>query len=79
MTQRELAEKLSVSFQTVTKWERGICFPDISVIPVLAELFRSEEKRTALGERAFELITGNRGATDKSIAELEKISCSSKE
>ena len=52
---------------------------DRELIPVLAELFRSEETRTALGERAFELITGNRGATDKSIAELEKISCSSKE
>lgn len=41
MTQRELAEKLGVSFQTVSKWERGICYPDISVIPVLAEIFNT--------------------------------------
>jgi transcriptional regulator with XRE-family HTH domain len=41
MTQKELAEKLGVSFQTVSKWERGVCCPDISVVPVLAELFNT--------------------------------------
>jgi len=39
MTQKDLAEKLGISFQTVSKWERGICFPDITLIPALAEVF----------------------------------------
>ncbi len=39
MTQTELAEKLNVSEQAVSKWENGICAPDVSLFPQLAELF----------------------------------------
>ena len=31
MTQRQLAEKLGMSDKSVSKWERGICLPDVSV------------------------------------------------
>ena len=31
LTQRELAEKLGMSDKSVSKWERGICLPDVSV------------------------------------------------
>lgn len=39
ITQRELAEQLQVSFQTISKWENGITLPDISYLPKLAEFF----------------------------------------
>lgn len=39
MTQKELADKLQVSFQTVSKWENGVNLPDITHIPRLAEIF----------------------------------------
>ena len=39
MTQEELAEKVNVSAQAVSKWENDISMPDISVLPVLAEVF----------------------------------------
>ena len=39
MTQEELAEKVNVSAQAVSKWENDISMPDISVLPVLAEIF----------------------------------------
>ena len=39
MTQKELADKLQVSFQTVSKWENGVNLPDITHIPKLAEIF----------------------------------------
>lgn len=38
MTQKELAAKLNVTDKAVSKWERGIAFPDISSIPQLAEV-----------------------------------------
>lgn len=38
MTQKELAEKLYVSDKAVSKWERGICFPDIAVLIPLTEV-----------------------------------------
>ena len=36
MTQSELSEKLSVSPQAVSNWERGETIPDVSVLPDLA-------------------------------------------
>ncbi len=39
MTQKELADMLQVSFQTVSKWENGVNLPDITQIPRLAEIF----------------------------------------
>ena len=31
LTQRQVAEKLGMSDKSVSKWERGICLPDVSV------------------------------------------------
>ncbi len=37
LTQSDLAEKVNVSPQAVSNWERGETFPDISLLPDLAE------------------------------------------
>ena len=39
MTQRELAEKLNVSDKAISRWERDECAPDLTLIPVLADIF----------------------------------------
>ncbi|MBR5867922.1 MAG: helix-turn-helix transcriptional regulator, partial [Clostridia bacterium] len=39
MTQYELADKLNISFQAVSNWERGNSMPDISKLPEIAALF----------------------------------------
>lgn len=39
MTQMELADKMGISFQAVSNWERGNSMPDISKLPELAQLF----------------------------------------
>lgn len=39
LSQEELAEKLGVSGQAVSKWENGTCYPDMTQIPVLANFF----------------------------------------
>ncbi|MCR5206973.1 MAG: helix-turn-helix transcriptional regulator [Eubacterium sp.] len=41
LTQEALAERLGVAFQTVSKWERGETYPDITLLPVLASLFET--------------------------------------
>lgn len=38
-TQLELAEKLNITDKAVSKWERGVGFPDIKMIEPLAEIF----------------------------------------
>ncbi len=41
LTQDALAESLGVSFQTISKWERGETYPDITVLPAIAALFET--------------------------------------
>ena len=38
-SQEELADKMNISRQAVSKWERDLSFSDISSIPKLAEIF----------------------------------------
>lgn len=38
MTQRQLADKLGMSDKSVSKWERGICLPDVSVYSELCQI-----------------------------------------
>lgn len=38
ITQQALAENLHVSFQAISKWENGISYPDIELLPLLAKL-----------------------------------------
>lgn len=38
MTQKDLAEKLNITDRAVSKWERGICCPDISLLKKLSEI-----------------------------------------
>lgn len=39
LTQEELADKLGVSSQAISKWENGTCYPDMEQIPALASFF----------------------------------------
>ena len=49
MTQEELASRLGVSSQAVSKWENDLSCPDISLLPALCQ---------ALGVTSDELLTG---------------------
>lgn len=39
VTQEDLAGVMKVSSQAVSKWERGKCCPDITLLPELARYF----------------------------------------
>ena len=39
LTQEALAQRLGVTNQSVSKWESAQCYPDISLLPQLAEIF----------------------------------------
>ena len=60
MTQKELAERLNVSDKTVSRWERDDGAPDLSVIPVIAEVF---------GVTCDELLRGERKSTGARTAD----------
>lgn len=64
MTQKELGEKLYVSDKTVSRWERDECAPELSLIPVIAELF---------GITTDELLRGERNNPDKAVTSDEEV------
>lgn len=39
LTQGQLAERLGVSYQAVSRWENGTTYPDIELLPSIASLF----------------------------------------
>lgn len=51
MTQKELADRLNVSDKTISRWECGDGSPDLSAIPVLAEIFGVTCDELLRGER----------------------------
>lgn len=59
LTQQQLAEKLNVSDKTISKWETGKGFPDISLIEPLANVLQVSLPELLSGEQ---IINANRSA-----------------
>lgn len=70
MTQRELAEKLNVSDKTVSRWERDESAPDLSLIPVIAEIFDITCDELLRGERTA--FHNQEGICDEPSPKAEK-------
>ena len=41
LTQQELGERLNISFQAISKWERGETLPDTALLPDLADVLET--------------------------------------
>ena len=41
LTQEDVAEYLGITPQSVSKWERVECYPDITFLPALANIFET--------------------------------------
>ncbi|WP_307745747.1 helix-turn-helix domain-containing protein [uncultured Phascolarctobacterium sp.] len=50
LTQKQLADKLHISDKTVSKWERGLGYPDIALLPALAELLAADIQKLLRGD-----------------------------
>ena len=63
LTQADLAEKLGMSNKSVSKWERGVCLPDVSIYMELCEI---------LGVSLNEFIAGEDLSEEKIIEKSEE-------
>lgn len=63
MTQKDIADILHITDKAVSKWERGLCAPDISLLEPLSKI---------LDISIVELIEGKRIIANEHIAEIEK-------
>lgn len=54
LTQKQLADALNVTDKAVSKWERGLSFPDISMLEPLSELLDISIMELLAGERQDE-------------------------
>lgn len=61
ITQKELAEKLNVTPQAVSRWENGISMPDVYVLPKLADLLHA----------SIDGLLGYHGGNETKICEEE--------
>ena len=62
-TQQEVSERLGVSNKTISSWETGASAPDISMLPVLAELYEVT---------CDEIIRGRKLPADEEISQTKR-------
>lgn len=66
MTQRGLAERMNISDKTVSKWERGLGCPDVSLLPELSRI---------LGVGLEHLLSGALEENDLVGGNMKKLRC----
>lgn len=49
MTQKQLADKMTISDKTVSKWERGLGMPELSLLSSLSDIFNVDIKEMLTG------------------------------
>ena len=60
LTQLQLAEKMSISDKAVSKWERGLGCPELSLLPELSKIFDVDLEKLLSGElNENEILGGN--------------------
>ena len=64
LTQKQVAERLHVSPQAVSKWERGLGCPDAGLLPALSALF---------GVSAERLLSGDLTANTMEVGNMKRI------
>jgi len=60
MTQKQLADQMHISDKTISKWERGLGLPDISILPKLANILEIDAKNLLSGDiTPNDFVSGN--------------------
>lgn len=77
LTQEKLAEKMGVSINAVSKWERGICLPDVSLYKNLCNELNISLEEFINGEKSSSIDAVD-NAIIKTLDETKKIKSNNK-
>lgn len=58
MTQKEVADKMNISDKTISKWERGLGCPDISLLSELSDIFGVNIEKILQGDLSINDVNG---------------------
>lgn len=73
MTQKQLAEKLNVSDKAVSRWECDESAPDLSLIPVIAEIFNITSDELLKGQRINPEASEKNTSNEKSEKQINRL------
>ena len=60
LTQLQLADRMNISDKAISKWERGLGCPDVSLLPALSHIFHVDLESLLAGELdAHDFVGGN--------------------
>ena len=68
LTQKQLADVINVTDKAVSKWERGLSFPDISMLEPISEVLDVSIMELLAGEKQGEQETISREEAEKLIS-----------
>lgn len=58
MTQKQVADLMNISDKTISKWERGLGCPDVSLLPELSQILGVNIEEILVGEIALNEVNG---------------------
>ncbi len=64
VTQEKLAEYIGVTAQAVSRWESGVCYPDMDLLPAIANFF---------DVTIDEMFSSNKSKNEKRIEEINEL------
>jgi len=73
LTQEQLAEQLSVSRRTISRWETGSNLPDLSILIELADFYRVDLRELFDGERKREKMNKELEETVRKAADYSNV------
>ena len=60
LTQKQLADKINITDKAVSKWERGLSFPDITMLNILSKELNVSVEELLNGEKFKEEVIDNK-------------------
>ena len=72
LTQKELAKEINITDKAISKWERGLSFPDITMLNILSKEFNVSIEELLNGERIKPENKENENSNIKEKIDIEK-------